>query len=60
MPLAPVGILPVSEPCIKLAALVNVPIEATPDTQLLKQALADIFVASIMMFRRFVQFWNIS
>ena len=32
MPLVPVGIWPVSEPCIKLAALVNVPVEATPET----------------------------
>ena len=29
----PVGIWPTSEPCTKLAALVNVPVEATPQTQ---------------------------
>ena len=56
MPLVPVGIWPVSEPCIKLAALVNVPDEATPDTQLRKQpTFAGIFVASIVMLLRFVQ-----
>ena len=37
IPLVPVGIWPVSEPCIKLDALVNVPDEATPDTQFFKQ-----------------------
>ena len=56
MPLVPVGIWPASEPCTKLAALVNVPVEATPDTQLLKQPpLAGIFVASMVMLLRFVQ-----
>lgn len=51
----PVGIWPVSEPCIKLAALVNVPDEATPDTQLFKQPDADISVASMVILLRFVQ-----
>ena len=60
MPLAPVGIWPVSEPCIKLAALVNVPDEATPDTQLFKQPDADISVASMVMLLRFVQSSNMS
>lgn len=60
MPLVPVGIWPVSEPCIKLAALVNVPDEATPDTQSVKQSPADISVASIVMLLRFVQPENIS
>ena len=56
MPLMPVGIWPASEPCIKLAALVNVPDEATPDTQSRKQpTFAGIFVASIVMLLRFVQ-----
>ena len=55
----PVGIWPVSEPCIKLAALVNVPDEATPDTQSVKQSSADISVASIVMLLRFVQPRNI-
>ena len=59
MPLVPVGIWPVSEPCIKLAALVNVPDEATPDTQSFKQRLAGIFVASMVMLLRFVQPLNI-
>ena len=55
MPLVPVGIWPASEPCTKLAALVNVPVEATPDTQSFKQPDADISVASIVMLLRFVQ-----
>ena len=61
MPLEPVGICPASEPCIKLAALVNVPVEATPDTQSFKQEVADITVASMVMSLRLVQplnmFW---
>ena len=60
MPLVPVGIWPASEPCIKLAALVNVPDEATPDTQSVKQYVSDIYVASIVMLLRFVQPENIS
>ena len=49
MPLAPVS-------KVAADALVNVPVEATPDTQLLKQPpLAGIFVASMVMLLRFVQ-----
>ena len=49
MPLVPVG------NDVIAAALVNVPDEATPDTQSVKQSFADIFVASIVMLLRFVQ-----
>ena len=50
MPLVPVG------NDVIAAALVNVPDEATPDTQLRKQpTFAGIFVASIVMLLRFVQ-----
>ena len=50
MPLVPVGNDVIAD------ALVNVPVEATPDTQLIKQPpLAGIFVASMVMLLRFVQ-----
>ena len=49
MPLVPLG------NDVIAAALVNVPVEATPDTQSFKQPDADISVASIVMLLRFVQ-----
>ena len=49
IPLVPVG------NDVIAAALVNVPVEATPDTQSFKQPDADISVASIVMLLRFVQ-----
>ena len=49
MPLVPLG------NDVIAAALVNVPDEATPDTQSFKQPDADISVASIVMLLRFVQ-----
>ena len=48
MPLVPVS-------NVAATALVNVPVEATPDTQSFKQPDADISVASIVMLLRFVQ-----
>jgi len=48
MPLVPVS-------NVAATALVNVPVEATPDTQFFKQPDADISVASIVMLLRFVQ-----